>query len=492
MNGEVITKVKMKHLLTGALGLFFGLLVVLEPLLMYKVDSDFLTFKGESLPISVGSILIPALVLSLILLILRIKNIKRSYRDQIFFILFVCTVYIPYLSYTQFRPTFFVIVISSILFFLRGSMEGRFNFIWTPAFIFLFLFFLSFVISAYSPVGGVGGVKAALIANTGAWIIPIFFLINFIRSRKQIYILIEYFIVASAISAVIGIFQVIIFVTAGKIWVYSEVGQPLIDYFGIIVLPRVSALFVGCHVFGLILINTGCILFLYLLTPGIYEKKHKIYYLIAFLLCCTALFFTHTRQNWISFLTMMLVALYIRRPSLRKPFIFLIIAGCILAVSLRLPQYMIQRFMVATPGSIQFRIEAMQESVDLTKKYPITGTGLSRFTQETYLQNLPHNLSLAFSSETGLVGMAAFYLLFFFITFRLLYYAIRCGDLRNQTILYAFFLIMLMIFLDGLSDSIRQTKALWFFMGLAEASICQFALLKEGKKLYPEFGFSAK
>jgi O-antigen ligase len=350
------------------------------------------------------------------------------------------------------------------------------------------------IYSAYSPASAFGRVESEIIAFTGGNIFSVFFLVNFIRSRKQFYILIHYFIIFTTLSAAIGIIQVIIYLTTGKLWyVYHEMeGKiPVIDYFGLGDLPRVSAFLSGAHHLGLMLLNVGCVLFLFLLTPGSHEKKYRKYYIISFILCCTALFFTHTRQNWISFLVALFFAYVIKKPNLRKPLLIIFIILTIVVFYFNIPQYMVNKFIESTPGSIHFRITAMQEAMDMTLKYPVTGIGFKQFREGTHLEHVPHNLVLLLTSETGLPGLIAFMIMFGFVSFRLLYYAAKCKNVKDQAILYAFFLIMLMTFLNGISAPTIVTKSLWFFIGLAEAAICQAAMRKaEERNLRPEFGFA--
>ena len=498
MNGhrytvETQAKFKGKFLLAGIIGLMIGFLVVLEPIYIHKIATRTPAFSLEGLPPFSGVLVIIGFLFLARLLIATFKNADRAQSDQIFYIGFFCTLFVSTFSRMGLRPTFIVVSTALAIFFIRGAMDGWINIIGTPTYLFMSIFFLTILFSAFSPVAPSMNVMIMTFIFMVGFMVPFFFLVTLIRSRKQYYTCLQYIIFGTLLSAVIGIIQTIIFRTTGKLMIYK---QPGLEFATEVVqspigeMPRVSALFTGAHTFGATLGFVSIILLFYLLTPELYERRHRKYYAGAFLLTFTTLILTFTNMNLLTFMAATFLVFIIKKPRFRRVVVPLLIVGGILAIYFNLPGFIVTKLMEIKPGSIYFRIEAIQEGLDLTKKYPVTGTGLGMFGRESYLLANPHNLSLWLSSQTGFFGVSAFWLFYCFILFRLLYYAIRSENVRDKTILYSFFVILLMIFSNSLTDPLLTTKVTWFFLGMAEAAICQLALRKgEKKSLSPEFGY---
>jgi len=170
------------------------------------------------------------------------------------------------------------------------------------------------------------------------------------------------------------------------------------------------------------------------------NAKLKLWYGLAFISGFIGLVITLSRGGWLAAsisLPIVFLSLYIKRLT-EKKYILALFFGLIIVMILGYftAPTVIKRIETYDYGAAGTRVPLNRAAFSIIKQFPVTGVGLNNFALvfRTYdttggselfkAQGLVHNLFLGVWTETGIIGIITFILIFvatFFIALRLLY-----------------------------------------------------------------------
>lgn len=136
--------------------------------------------------------------------------------------------------------------------------------------------------------------------------------------------------------------------------------------------------------------------------------------LLGMLSVFAALFFTFTRAAWIAVIAEMCILIFIFLKRYRKALLALVVVSSLTFIMLSYKSIIPTRFILH--GSEQPRLVALDRSIEVIKKYPLTGIGYGKKTFSIYHPEVgevlhAHNIFLNTAIETGIPGLLIFTLL---------------------------------------------------------------------------------
>lgn len=173
----------------------------------------------------------------------------------------------------------------------------------------------------------------------------------------------------------------------------------------------------------------------------IQSKKYlRFILLFLFLFIVLSLFFTFTRSAWIATIVEILIFVFIFLKRYRKA--ILVFTVIIITIVVVLSYFSVLPKKILIRGSEKPRIEALNLSIDVIKKYPLTGIGYGKKTFSFYYPSVEevmhsHNIFINTAVETGLVG-ALIISIGFFLVLRDLYRGIFCINEKKKLYLVTF------------------------------------------------------
>ncbi|TCK93461.1 O-antigen ligase-like membrane protein [Natranaerovirga hydrolytica] len=309
------------------------------------------------------------------------------------------------------EPEYMLMVMLMVIFFygLHYINEGRTHPLHYNIQGFLLLFVVLVIFTTFFSVSIKASQRDFILHILSLGIL--FVMINREHTKKDIHILYVCFIGAGIISAVYGIYQMIIRVPMGSGWVDPSINPNVVS--------RVYATFENPNIFALFL------LFVLPITLSLFYTSKKIESKIIFgtswLLMVMALVFTFSRGGYLAFSIGLLLFIILTNP---KNIIGLTIIG-VLSIPL-LPPVIWERILTigsATDSSNYYRLVLWNGAFDMIQDYWHLGTGLGyasfrevvpRYFSEMSPYHL-HNTFLQFFVETGVLGITLLILLILMI-----------------------------------------------------------------------------
>jgi putative inorganic carbon (HCO3(-)) transporter len=131
-----------------------------------------------------------------------------------------------------------------------------------------------------------------------------------------------------------------------------------------------------------------------------------------------ALFFTFTRAAWIAVIAEMCILIVIFLKRYRRALLAFILISALTFIMLSYKSIIPTQFILH--GSEQPRLVALERSIEVIKKYPLTGIGYGKKTFSIYHPEVgevlhAHNIFLNTAIETGIPGLLIFVLLLFIV-----------------------------------------------------------------------------
>lgn len=324
---------------------------------------------------------------------------KKPIYGIIFFI-----ISLPYLSDMKLLLLEIGIVGFYIIHYIK---EGKFQFKYTPANIYLVLFGILIILSTILSIDPQGSFRdfTLHIASLGV----IFVFTNSEKNKKDMYIINIFLVIVAVAVSIHGIYQLVQGVPMGSGWV-DPARNPNIK-------TRVYATFENPNLLAEYLI----MMFPVSIALFFYNRNliKKIIFGISSGVILISIAFTYSRGGWIGLFIGTLVFLLLVN---RKALLALIPVGMV--GILFLPSTIIQRFM--TIGNLQdtssfYRLNLWTKSVDIIKDFWYSGIGIGYipFQKITpmYIKTMApyhiHNVFLQTAIEMGIIGVTVFILLIF-------------------------------------------------------------------------------
>lgn len=486
-----------KHGWLILLATVYGGMIVMEPYLRYQV------FWETKWGILLRLLSIPYLLTTLILLVpvaclllyRRLKKITRIQWDNILLFAVINTMFINYWGLIHVHVTFILMMIAAFVFFVRGALDGRYDFVVLPVDLFFLILFVLMIISSYGPLGG----PAETISNAMQFLIgnllPVLFLHNAIRTRKQFEKAIRYLVYMSIFSSSIGIVQFIVFKTVGlditmnwNVELGRHVSLPIVgDYL------RVAALTGNSNYLGF---STGTmtVFMAYLfLKPTYFSRRWRVILLMGIITGLCATVFSASRGSWLSLIVCFTVIPFVAFPKYRLHFLLAIFLICSIGYLSGLFEYLYDAVYEIRPQAVYYRERLLLIGIDLLKNYPLTGAGFGAFPDYwNYHGASVHNLWLNLATEIGIFSSIVLLIYFISILLRLIR-AILVSEGYNRIILQASFFCILFFVITSTVRPLLLDKFFWVFFGFIETAIYLLRRkVMSSKVYYPVYGYSWK
>ncbi len=328
---------------------------------------------------------------------------------------------------------------------------------------------LQCIIAALSvnPVASFGDVWATMYR-----FIPLFFGILYLKDKKQLFYIMIAFSISALVNDACGAYQYIV-LSNNRPAAFNN-----------------TATFFASHLLM-------AIPMLYLLY-NMYKDNEviKYYSLILIIFSMIMLIASGTRGGWIAFLVMLIFVFFmdvINRKKLISFCVGILIAMC--SINIVGNGYVIERVVSISQMKDQSSIERVlmwQSSIRIFEDYPVHGIGQDQFQymyNTQYISPLakqrgdedyhkghghPHNNFFKYLSEGGLIGIAAFFMLYGFLAYK--FWMLYRKEKAIAKLSYGMIglLIMIGIQVEGLTDTnltqVPIMREFWFLMGLLLAA----------------------
>ena len=249
--------------------------------------------------------------------------------------------------------------------------------------------------------------------------IVVFLITNFIIDRRTLYLFIKCFIIVTIISAVIGIFQEIVYLTTGELIIGMVDKLTMSNYFEdtsfgrFLRIPAFTELYknLSYSLIACATLVTGIIIYRW----KEFKIVHRISLSVALGFTYVALFFTFSKDAWLGCLIGTSICVFWRWPSLVFFCIPAMLFCFVAALWTGLFEDVYKGILAYTKfdeGSI--RIQLAREGIDvLFYRHPLLGVGINKAAFHT--SNVwgwpPHNIFINVAVEMGIMGLVAYTLL---------------------------------------------------------------------------------
>lgn len=301
-----------------------------------------------------------------------------------------------------------LILLSFICFLFKILTTPNMTFVKTPLDTPIIILSIILCISAITSFSMLSSIKIFLVYF--AFILGYFLITNTIKSKTQLYTVINAMLFAGAIVALYGIYQYIFGFEEGRIWTDNDMFSSI--------KTRVVSTFSNPNVLG------EYLLFLIPISIGyIFSKKESVSKLsnttIAGLLCL-CMIFTYSRGNWVGLIIGMIL-------------FFMFYDGkfvwwgllAILFVPVFMPDTIMHRLLSigdVADSSTSYRVNIWYGTCRMLKDYWLSGVGLGtnafgeiyqHYAYSGVLTQHSHNLYLQLISENGIIGLITFIVIIF-------------------------------------------------------------------------------
>ncbi|MDP6941682.1 MAG: O-antigen ligase family protein [Planctomycetota bacterium] len=298
--------------------------------------------------------------------------------------------------------------------------------------------------------------------------------------RKHLETFLKYLLAAACLSALVGLSQLVLSMTSGRILTFASADFNKIEFpvpiLGSSVLPRCTGLMLHPNHQANAL-GTIALLSLWLgLGPKV-ARSQRMIYLSSFMLLAVGVFVTFSRSGWLALGIGAMVLPFFRWPKYRIPYSLVVLAGAVFGFKTGLFSmvYEIVENMNAASADFRWHIDALAVEAFLTSPWFGVGVGgILNFFNPYHLEI--HNTYLQILAEMGLAGVLGFGALFVILAFRIrraISLAQRNPDKSgwSQEWLVGLAIASSMLLLQNLVAMFLWVKFLWAWIAFIEASI---------------------
>ena len=404
--------------------------------------------------------------------------------------------FIEYLTYSIFSFDVILTILLTIWFFgaLLGKKRMK-NFNWKIMLSFFSIVFFSFIsmLSAnYRPI------SAYYIFSLLIMFVVIFFMFNSIKTKKDIFLVLNFFALSMFLQSLVAIFQFLKNQSIGLLFFGEQLISPELNgiaktsingvkhirAYGTFSHPNILALF----------LLTSLIVIFYLIV-NYKDRVYRLFLFVASFFISLAIFFTFSRIVWL--LTIGSIVFFsikknsffteIKKKLKDKRFIYILaflIIIFLLFIFYFYPSiwWRINPFSATTWQSFQDRFLVIKKSLILIREHPLFGIGIGNFVIEiaylltgypVWMAEPVHNVFLLILTEIGIFGLTSFIFMLYYI------YKEAKGApyfLKNISVVF-----LISMFFDHYFWDIRQAQYLLFiFIGF----ILVFNSIKETHDQY--------
>jgi O-antigen ligase len=480
------------------LGALIGLSAVVDPYLRYFFYSDIeeipvLGFLYDYPYLMTGCLLIA--VFGIAGLFGAYRPLTRRQRDQVFLFAVIGTLFINFYGLAAIHLTFILVITGFFLLFLRGAMAGRIDIVWLPINSFYIVLILFMVLSVYGPLGNARITLVATLRFFTGELLPVLFLINVIRTRKQFVKGIHYLVYFALFSSILGIGQFLAFKFFGiditGTWNQELGRRATLPLFGTFV--RVGGLTGNSNTLAQSICTVAVMLTFFLLKPTYFSWRQKVLFFVTVMAAMLATIFSVSRGSWLALAFCFSVIPFIAFP--RYSLHILLFGAFLGAVGWLsgLFEYLINSVEDIREASIGYREYIEYIGMDAIRNHPWTGVGLGGiYTYWNWDNAEVHNLWMNLASQIGVIGAAVVVVYYFSLLFRLLRAILHASGF-DRIILQSFIVALVFFAVATMVRPLIWDKFFWIYFGFVEIAIHVLGRREMRSKVYyPIFGYSWK
>lgn len=303
-------------------------------------------------------------------------------------------------------------------------------------------------------------------------LLMVLLLVDIIRTKNDIRLILRTFIISSVIAGIVGIVQITAYVFLHWELHLMEAEAPL--YITVMGLPLLRAAGLEHTPQGyaqpLLIATIMCIYHMGYVARG-WQRFSPV--LIISILCLIAgLVLSFARGQWIGGIVTLLVLPIIAQPrkTLRWISILLLITVISLPSGILFTAY--KKMNEFTSSSTAVRVELLQAGFEIVPEYPLNGVGIGNFgPYSPTVERFPiHNSIMQTATEMGIPGLLTFLAILIYIPIQLLRAIKKTNTLAGKHALKALLAGYVALFVAIQADPMAYSEFVWFYLALAEAA----------------------
>ncbi len=426
----------------------------------------------------------------------RAKALTRLQWDCFLWFIFISSMFVNYWVWLHVQVNLMIIVTGIFLLFIRGALAGRFDVIILPIDVYFSILTLFLLLSVYGIAGGPAETMGYVMDFVTGTFVPIIFLHNVIRTKRQLMQTARYMIYITVFSSILAIIQYIAF----KFFSYDmtfnwtlKVGRiQYVPIFG--AYSRCAALSANSNYLGF---STGTItvFMTYLLVkPHVFlSRTVKKYLLIAVILGLFCSLFSGSRGSWLAMGVSYVVIPFMAFPKYAKHYLLALLVFAFLGWVTGLFEYMYGLIYEMREEAVNVRERLMAVGLSATLAHPWIGIGFGAISDYWNPDDGEvHNMWINFSAQIGIPGMLLIMIYLLSVIYRLGRAILRTSGF-DKIILESLLVSMMFFIVNSTVRPMIWGKFFWLYFGFIEAAIyLLYRVRGKVKVYYPIFGYSWK
>lgn len=470
--------------LLGLLGLFVAAQIVFSPIIDNFFESFLKSYVGIEVPNELKRLPFKSILMiwpAILSVFIFIKFIKANMtwlidkKEKIFVASLLLSYHLVGLTGRKVDITDFVFLVVLFLWLIYIFTNKHYKIIWSYWHLLLLVLLLSILLSI---VNGDYMSLVFLLRVFKAFTV-FFIMVNMIRDRETAIFSLKIYLSLATFSAVIGIFQEIIFFYSGiSFFVAPFIQEANLGYMyestflGVLIrVPAFTGWYLNLDFFLITALVTGVNLMLYSVFTG---KKERLFLLIALFLMSICLNLTFSFGSVLVVILAVIVSIFIRWRSLTFYFITIFLFGLLLTFSGFITDFVEEPKKYIAAQDVALRIDLLRQGIaGFINQHPFIGNGLMRGGK--YISDVDgwavHNNIVLIADELGLLGLFAYAALFFAAISRQVISILKLKNEKDKAVLLSSLIALISLMTVLQFQSLYLNVFLFMYLGLVDA-IC--------------------
>jgi hypothetical protein len=463
------------------LGLFVAAQIVFSPIIDNSIKSFLRSYIGLELPRELEMIPFKS-VLIFWLMVLSVFTFIRFIRtgviwlidkkEKIFVTSLLLSCHLVGITSRKFDIPGFAVLVVLFFWLIYIFKSEYYEIVWRHWYLLLLVLLLSILLSI---VNG-SRITLVLFLRVIPAFIAFFLMVNLIRDRVTAFFSLKIYLLLATFSALIGIFQEIIYFYSGILLVgYIPEANRIYMWEPTFLgkLLRVPA-FTGWYLNLDYLLSTALVIGVNLMLYSVFKGlKEKLILLAALILISIGFILTFSHGSILVVIFAVIISIFIRWRSLTIYFITIILIGLLVAYSSGfLTNFVEEPKKYIITEDIAIRIDLLRDGIaGFFNRHPILGNGIGRGPK--YTSNVDqwavHNNVVLVADELGLLGLFAYAALFFAAISRQVVSIFKVKNEKDKAVLLSLLISLIALMAMLQFQSLYLNIFLFMYLGLVEA-----------------------
>jgi O-antigen ligase len=464
-------------------GLLAGLLISLGPLLVPPLYVGTIPLAGYTY------LLVPGAVVLALIGIVAVGGLgDRVVRDRAVFFLLVASIFSDRAGIGFATLGLMGTGIALTVWVSRGLAAGRITVVPSPLYLPTLALVGCMTFSLLSTVEPLGSKLSGLIHFAVFRAGYTFFLINTLRTRLNLRLVLDYVLICCLLSRIFLVVQVLGFVLFDTLILMAVAEGGFVSETSWWDLPRFSALSEDPNRLSGLLFLGGTVAAMEALDVELeISKGRRAWLLVTAMLSLAGIILMAAKAATAAVVMMWGLILLAKRPALGMRVACFGIVAAAVTVSFADLLWLKDLALTARLSLGDERGDLVILAIEAVRRFPLTGTGIGSFQWNNPFALPVHNSFLQVASEVGLPGMAIFIWLLGGFGKRLVAAIRKETDRPSRNLLKTLAWTYLGFLPFHLFHPFATSKVLWLYLGLAEAAVL-LAVRGEDWRASPRFG----